>query len=344
MGGIRERVTITSFLGVAWLSACAEPMSAQECRTANWYARGLDDGMHGVSQDAFSGYARACSDHGVAADPRAWAAGRAAGFAQWVCSERRGYDAGSRGASLETDCAQREQGEGAVLDGYLRGLRDRKVRILNDVAALQSRGSAGMFREQAEAASAQFGQLRFAYYRTLALELEVTARMRGGAGASGGADVEAVRVIPWSPADHAALQHLFPGDPGARRAASMRLEAAGRKLKEAAWRAENRTRLEDIAARRGFKATMEQVEAEIDRVRDEQLAAILAGMEVVGGPRVVAFCFDLAGDPSYAMRLRTAALGVLARHVPEADAAARARGYALWERLHAEAAPQGGAP
>jgi hypothetical protein len=57
-------------------------------------------------------------------------------------------------------------------------------------------------------------------------------------------------------------------------------------------------------------------------------------MEVVGGPRAVAFCFDVAGDSSYAMRLRMAALGVLARHVPATDAASRARGYALWERLN----------
>jgi hypothetical protein len=318
MGGIWERVTTTSVLGAALLTGCAEPMSAQQCRTANWYARGLDDGMHGVGEGAFNRYVRGCADHHIMPDPRAWGAGRAAGFAQWVCSERRGYDAGSVGASLKTDCAAREQGEGALLYGYLRGLRDRKARILKDVAALQSRGFGGMYREEAEGASVQFGQLRFAYYRTLALELEATARMRGGGGAD---DVEAARVIPWSPADHAALQHLFPGDPelepaaralavsadpGARRAASMRLEAAGRKLKEAAWRAENRTRLEDVAARRGFKATTEQVEAEIDRVRDEQLAAILAGMEVVGGPRAVAFCFDVAGDSSYAMRLRMA--------------------------------------
>jgi len=61
-------------------------------------------------------------------------------------------------------------------------------------------------------------------------------------------------------------------------------------------------------------------------------------MRAVGGPEVVAYCFDLAENDAAPTRLRQAALLVLAQHVDPRDAAARARGAAVWERVAAQSA------
>lgn len=67
--------------------------------------------------------------------------------------------------------------------------------------------------------------------------------------------------------------------------------------------------------------------------RNERLGAVLRGMLAIGGAGVVAYCFGLAEDESAPLELRQAALDVLLQHVDRRDAAAAARGAALWDRL-----------
>src|SRR5262249_52397467 len=101
-----------------------------------------------------------------------------------------------------------------------------------------------------------------------------------------------------------------------------------------------------LKARRGqsaqTEATLTPTDEQLRRERDADTVSALAGMRAIGGAEVVAYCFDLASREDAPLALRRAALEVLAQHVDRRDAAAQARGAALWDRVSALSEP--GAP
>jgi hypothetical protein len=340
-------------LAVIALANCAPAMSEQECRTADWYARGADDGRHERSARTIDAYVQACSEHRIRPDAQAWEAGRKDGLARWICSAERGHELGSKGADLDTTCAQRPEGDGVFLRGYARGLKDRARGILADMAALSRQGSGRTYREEGEALTRRHFALQYDLKRTEWLWQKVAGRL------STDTTVDPAPAGVVSDGDQVLVAHLRAGDPEmersaralaaggedvAKRAASQKLASVAQELTSASWRSFRRARLDEESTRHGLSPPPEQVEARIAGERDALLAPVLASMAAIGGGQVIARCLDLAGDESLPLGLRRTALAVLARHVDAGDTATRARASALWERVYGQGASAPAAP
>ena len=57
----------TTLLALGILSGCAT-MSQDECRMADWYSVGFEDGVRGAGADNIGKHREACAEHGIAAD------------------------------------------------------------------------------------------------------------------------------------------------------------------------------------------------------------------------------------------------------------------------------------
>jgi len=123
-------------------------------------------------------------------------------------------------------------------------------------------------------------------------------------------------------------------DPATLRAASAKLVAQAQIVTSPAFRAWQRSRVPVGSP----PLTPAEIEAEVDRNQDMTLAQIFPAMSVVGGPEVVVYCLAFAENESAPVELRRAALAVLVRHMDRSDAAAAARGAAVWERMKQAAA------
>ena len=64
------------------LAGCA-PMSEMQCRSADWYRQGEDDGLRG-NQARVAQYAHQCTTYGVKPAEQDYMAGWAAGYAEWA--------------------------------------------------------------------------------------------------------------------------------------------------------------------------------------------------------------------------------------------------------------------
>jgi hypothetical protein len=109
---------------LAFLAGCAS-LDKDECRTADWYAIGLEDGARGRALERLGDHRRACAEHGVAPQTERYVAGRNAGLKSF-CTYERGYSQGRAGRAYSGACP-RETG-GAFLAGYQRG---RELHELN---------------------------------------------------------------------------------------------------------------------------------------------------------------------------------------------------------------------
>jgi hypothetical protein len=292
------------------LAGCGPVMSPEQCRTADWRARGAEDGRHGKREGSFDRYATACAGAGVSPDPEAWEAGRREGF----CSADRGYAMGRGGGDYDRTCAEREWGEGRFLEAYARGLVDRRTILVNDIEA---QSTAGMGME----ISRQSGDDLFRRRMYLLSELQRTNWLL--AQIKGQVEVTQPRLPPATVGR--LLAHLVAGDP--------ELERSARTL----WATGDTETLRSASAR--LMAAARAVEGESAKEQDARLSAILEGMAVVGGAAVLAYCFDLAAAPSALSAHRKAALVVLERQIPAGDAAARARAAALRETVNHPSAP-----
>ncbi len=84
------------------LQGCAT-MSEEECVTGDWYAIGYEDGAQGRSADRIGKYRKACADHNITPDLRAYQDGRAEGLREF-CQPRIGFSVGKRGNSYSGIC------------------------------------------------------------------------------------------------------------------------------------------------------------------------------------------------------------------------------------------------
>lgn len=147
----------------------------------------------------------------------------------------------------------------------------------------------------------------------------------------------------------AALAIAASGDAATRQEASRRLIGEARSLSSAAWHDANLEMLRRVDAESHLDPSPKQLEAQLDQYRHERLLHLVDAMNVVGGPEVVAYDFELAESEATPTKLRQALLTMLAKHADAQDTAARARASALWERVSARAAaeaaekPRGGA-
>lgn len=78
------------------ISACASGMSKDECQLADWQAIGYEDGLQGWPETRVSTHRKACAQHGMAADSRAYRAGWDEGVGRY-CQPGNGYRQGRSG-------------------------------------------------------------------------------------------------------------------------------------------------------------------------------------------------------------------------------------------------------
>ncbi|GAB4216483.1 MAG: DUF2799 domain-containing protein [Rhodoferax sp.] len=84
-------------LGALALGGCAS-MSESQCRVADWYRVGLDDGASGVEPGRVADYAEDCGKIGVRPDTRAYRQGWDQGI-QSFCTPANGWQQGVQGRS-----------------------------------------------------------------------------------------------------------------------------------------------------------------------------------------------------------------------------------------------------
>jgi hypothetical protein len=84
------------------LSGCAT-MNEDECRSADWYSVGFEDGAHGRSINYIGNHREACAEYGISPQAGRYQDGWNEGIRRY-CTPRNGYEAGMRGRSRSTQC------------------------------------------------------------------------------------------------------------------------------------------------------------------------------------------------------------------------------------------------
>src|SRR5512138_1564485 len=107
----------SSALLLAALAGCAS-LGQDECRNADWYAIGLEDGARGRPLERLGDHRRACAQYNVAPDSSRYLAGRDQGLKSF-CTYERGYSNGRAGQSYSGACP--EPLGAAFVAGYQRG-------------------------------------------------------------------------------------------------------------------------------------------------------------------------------------------------------------------------------
>lgn len=69
-------------LGLALISGCST-LNEQECRSADWYRLGAQDGQQGEQASLLEDHRESCKKYGIAPDDRQYHSGRAEGLKQY---------------------------------------------------------------------------------------------------------------------------------------------------------------------------------------------------------------------------------------------------------------------
>ncbi|MEM7018165.1 MAG: DUF2799 domain-containing protein [Pseudomonadota bacterium] len=107
-------------LGVV-ISGCAS-LSKDECLQGRWQDIGYEDGSKGYVVTRFESHRKACAEHGVTADFRAYEAGYHDGL-RYFCAPANGLRVGEQGAVYEWICPP--ELEPGFVRQYLLGLENR---------------------------------------------------------------------------------------------------------------------------------------------------------------------------------------------------------------------------
>jgi len=114
---IQQITALLALLALVTLPGCAS-MSRDECKVADWYTVGFEDGSRGAGADRIGQHRQACAEHGVAPDLQAYQAGRAEGLREF-CRPATGFRLGSGGNSYAGVCP--DELETAFLPAYRDG-------------------------------------------------------------------------------------------------------------------------------------------------------------------------------------------------------------------------------
>lgn len=99
------------------LSGCAT-LSEGECRTADWFQVGRQDGANGYKRARLFDHRKACVEYGVRPEPEAYYTGRQIGLARY-CSADNGFREGRAGRPYRGVCPTKY--ENRFLIGYRKG-------------------------------------------------------------------------------------------------------------------------------------------------------------------------------------------------------------------------------
>ena len=85
------------------LSGGCATLSEPECRNADWYMIGIEDGIKGSLPSHIGKHRKACSKYNVIPDINAYRGGHAEGIKQY-CTESSGFSIGKKGKSYNGVC------------------------------------------------------------------------------------------------------------------------------------------------------------------------------------------------------------------------------------------------
>jgi hypothetical protein len=100
-----------------FISGCAS-MDEDECRVADWYAIGYEDGVRGAAASHIGERREACAEHGITPNFAAYRQGREEGLREY-CTPASGYRLGRKGRRLSAVCPAELQGD--FRDAYKTG-------------------------------------------------------------------------------------------------------------------------------------------------------------------------------------------------------------------------------
>lgn len=93
---------VLALLAGCILAGCAT-LSESECKTANWFQIGRDDGSHGYPRSRLYKNRQACAEYGIRPNSNAYYAGRKAGLARY-CTPENGFHEGQEGNGYRNVC------------------------------------------------------------------------------------------------------------------------------------------------------------------------------------------------------------------------------------------------
>ena len=111
------RLLALTLMAAFALSGCAT-LSEGECRTADWYQIGRQDGSNGYERARLFKHREACGEYGIRPQPKPYYAGREAGLRQY-CTPRKGFDEGRAGHPYRDVCPLKT--EQAFLAAFSKG-------------------------------------------------------------------------------------------------------------------------------------------------------------------------------------------------------------------------------
>lgn len=87
---------------VSTVPGCAT-LSEGECKTADWFSIGRQDGNNGRERARLYDHRKACAEYGVQPDSKNYYAGREAGLARY-CTPSNGFNQGRAGKAYQNVC------------------------------------------------------------------------------------------------------------------------------------------------------------------------------------------------------------------------------------------------
>ena len=133
-------LSIVLVLSVLFMMQGCASLSKDECRTADWYAIGYEDGLRGYPAVRMRDHRKACAKHNVTPDLARYTNGRDGGLLKY-CEPGNGYRLGRGGTDYGGVCPPDR--EPLFLDAYyagreLHGMEERVKQLEREVSARQS--------------------------------------------------------------------------------------------------------------------------------------------------------------------------------------------------------------
>lgn len=118
-GNIKSALTLFGAIVISTFLLSCSTMSKDECRHADWYLKGVEDGSKGYSESRIVEHGKACSRVNVSPNVKEYSDGHKKG-ARLYCVPEKGYAEGRNGATYNSVCPP------DLEDNFLRAYRDGK--------------------------------------------------------------------------------------------------------------------------------------------------------------------------------------------------------------------------
>jgi hypothetical protein len=161
-----------SIIVAALLAGCAS-LDRDECRNADWYAIGLEDGARGRALERLGDHRRACAEHGIAPHTERYLAGREQGLKSF-CTYERGFEHGRSGQRYAGGCPAATAASfqsGYELGRELHDLNRRLTEVQGEIGRSKARLKQGLPTPRAR--SAELERLEDLTRESVALEARI---------------------------------------------------------------------------------------------------------------------------------------------------------------------------